>query len=166
MSVITAPDGAAPDGAAPDGAAPDTGWLASLWPSGIVVRRAGSVVSQAGIATVALPMVLWIGTLAAIAAIDLGAYLTAAARAQALADAVALAAVSADHEDVHGAVPIREADRVAMAGGGQLVTCACPTGTGRAQVRVSVPVPGLVLPTLGASRVTAEAHAALVEPSW
>jgi Flp pilus assembly protein TadG len=121
---------------------------------------------EAGIATVALPMLLWIGTLAAIAAIDLGAYLTAAARAQALADAVALAAVSADHDSAHGAVPIREADRVAMAGGGQLVRCACTSGTGRAQVSVSVPVPGLVLPSLGASRVTAEAGAALVEPAW
>jgi Flp pilus assembly protein TadG len=121
---------------------------------------------QDGIATVALPMLLWIATLAAIAAIDLGAYLTAAARAQALADAVALAAVSADQDRSHGAVPIREADRVATAGGGQLVTCACTPGTGRAHVSVSVPVPGLVLPTLGASRVTAEAGAALVEPAW
>lgn len=119
-----------------------------------------------GIATVALPMLLWIGTLAAIAVIDLGGYLTAAARAQTLADAVALAAVSADHEASHGAVPNREADRVAVAGGGRLVTCVCASGTGRAQVSVSVPVPGLVLPTLGASRVTAEAAAALVEPAW
>lgn len=111
-------------------------------------------------------MLLWIGTLAAIAVIDLGGYLTAAARAQALADAVALAAVSADHEVSHGAVPVREADRVAVAGGGQLVACACDVGTGRAEVRVSVPVPGLVLPTLGASRVTAEARAALIEPAW
>lgn len=121
---------------------------------------------QDGIATVALPMLLWIGTLAAIATIDLGAYLTAAARAQALADAVALAAVAADHESSRAAVPIREADRVATAGGGQLVTCACAPGTGRAQVSVSMPVPGLVLPTLGASRVTAEAGAALIEPAW
>lgn len=127
-------------------------------------RLRDDATAQAGIATVTLPMLLWIGTLAAIAAIDLGAYLTAAARAQALADAVALAAVSADHEASLGAVPIREADRVAMAGGGQLVTCACAAGTGRAHVSVSVPVPGIVLPTLGASRVTAEAAAALVDP--
>jgi hypothetical protein len=123
-------------------------------------------VSDAGIATVALPMLLWIGTLAAIAVIDLGGYLAAAARAQALADAVALAAVSADHEASHGAHPVREADRIARAGGGQLIACACIAGTGHADVSVSVPVPGLVLPTLGASRVTAEATAALIDPGW
>lgn len=145
--------------AAPDGQVAGTARVTA-------VRRSRWVTSQAGIATVALPMLLWIGTLAAIATIDLGAYLTAASRAQALADAVALAAVSADHDDVRGAVPIREADRVAMAGGGQLVTCVCAVGTGRADVSVSMPVPGLVLPTLGASRVTAEASAALVEPAW
>jgi len=124
------------------------------------------VTGEHGIATVALPMLLWIATLAAIAVIDLGGYLTAAARAQSLADAVALAAVSADHEASSGVVKVREADRVAVAGGGQLVACACGTGTGRAEVGVSVPVPGLVLPTLGASRVTAEATAELVEPAW
>jgi len=117
-----------------------------------------------GFATVALPMLLWLGTLAAIAAIDLGAYLTGAARAQALADAVALAAVSADVEGTSAAQPLREADRVAVAGGGQLEACSCTAGTGRAVVRVSVPVPGVVLPSLGAARVTAEAAAALIDP--
>jgi len=117
-----------------------------------------------GFATVALPMLLWIGTLAAIAMIDLGAYLAGAARAQALADAVALAAVSADLEGASADTPIREADRVAIAGGGQLEACRCRAGTGRADVRVSVPVPGIVLPSLGASRVVAEAAAALVAP--
>ncbi|TVR18011.1 MAG: hypothetical protein EA387_15520 [Nitriliruptor sp.] len=117
-----------------------------------------------GFATVALPMLLWMGTLAAIAVIDLGAYLTAAARAQTLADAVALAAVSADVEGARAVSPIREADRVAVAGGGQLEACACTPGAGRAVVTVSVPVPGIVLPTLGASRVAADAAAALVEP--
>lgn len=119
---------------------------------------------QDGIATVALPMLLWIGTLAAIAAIDLGAYLTAAARAQALADAVALAAVSVDLEGARASSPLREADRVAVAGGGQLERCACMPGSARAEVRVSVVVPGLVLPTLGAGRVSAAATAALIDP--
>lgn len=117
-----------------------------------------------GFATVALPMLLWIGTLAAIAVIDLGAYLTGAARAQALADAVALAAVSADVEGASAGSPIREADRVAIAGSGQLEACTCTPGAGRAAVRVSVPVPGIVLPSLGAARVAAEATAALVDP--
>lgn len=117
-----------------------------------------------GFATVALPMLLWVGTLAAIAVIDLGAYLTAAARAQALADAVALAAVSTDLEGADAMSPIREADRLAVAGGGQLEECACAPGAARAVVTVSVPVPGIVLPTLGASRVSADAGAALIEP--
>ncbi|MFP4234379.1 MAG: hypothetical protein ACLFUG_05570 [Nitriliruptoraceae bacterium] len=117
-------------------------------------------------ATVALPMLLWIATLAAIAVIDLGAYLTAAARAHALGDAVALAAVSADHDSAPHAVPSQEAARVARAGRGELVACACAPGSGRAHVEVSVPVPGLVLPTLGAARVSAEATAVLVPPTW
>jgi len=117
-----------------------------------------------GFATVALPMLLWIGTLAAIAVIDLGAYLTGAARAQALADAVALAAVSADVEGAWALSPRREADRVAVAGGGQLEACTCTPGAAHAAVRVSVAVPGIVLPSLGAARVSADAVAALVEP--
>lgn len=117
-----------------------------------------------GVATVVLPLLLWIGTLAAIAVIDLGAYLTAAARAQALADAVALAAVSADLDGTRPSSPIREADRVAVAGGGQLEACACTLGAARAEVRVSVVVPGIVLPSLGAGRVAADASAALIDP--
>lgn len=117
-----------------------------------------------GFATVALPMLLWIGTLAAIAVIDLGAYLTGAARAQTLADAVALAAVSADLEGARPSSPIREADRIAVAGGGQLEACACAPGAARAAVRVSVVVPGIVLPRLGAGRIAAEATAALIDP--
>ena len=125
-------------------------------------RRTGRLGRQDGIATVVLPMLLWVATLAAIAIIDLGAYLTAAARAQALADAVALAAVSAEVEGARALSPIREADRTAVAGGGQLEGCVCDPGATRAAVRVSVPVPGLVLPTLGAARVSADAVAALV----
>ncbi len=119
---------------------------------------------ESGIATVALPMLLWLATLAAIAIIDIGAYLAAAARAQALADAVALAAVSSDVEGSIARSPIREADRISMAGGGQLEVCTCRPGTRHAAVTVSVEVPGLVLPTLGASRVSADAVAALVDP--
>ena len=120
--------------------------------------------TESGVATVVLPMLLWVTTLAAIALIDLGAYLVAAARAQSLADAVALAAVSAEVEGARAVSPIREADRTAVAGGGQLEHCLCDPGSDRAAVRVSVPVPGLVLPTLGAARVAADAGAALVRP--
>lgn len=127
-------------------------------------RRPRGTATQAGVATVVLPMLLWVGTLAGIAVIDLGAYLTAAARAQALADAVALAAVSAEVEGARAVAPIREADRTAVAGGGQLEGCVCAAGSARAAVRVSVPVPGLVLPRLGAARVAADAVATLVSP--
>ena len=129
------------------------------------MRAAGtSGPREAGVATVVLPMLLWLGTIAAIAVIDLGAYLTAAARAQALADAAALAAVSAEVEGARAVSPIREADRTVVAGGGQLEGCVCDPGSARAAVRVSVAVPGLVLPTLGAARVSADAAATLVSP--
>ena len=118
---------------------------------------------DAGIATVALPMVVWVATLVAVFAIDLGAYLVAASRAQALADATALAAVASD---IRGATrsPLAEARRVAHAGGGSLDRCDCTAGREVARVTVSVEVPGLVLPTLGASRVAADAVAMLAPP--
>ena len=106
------------------------------------------------------PLLLWVVTLVAVLAIDLGAYLTAAARAQALADAGALAAVAADVSADAGS-PLVEAERVTLAGGGQLVACDCRAGTAASTVTVEVDVPGLVLPTLGASRVTADASAVL-----
>ncbi|TVR37321.1 MAG: hypothetical protein EA388_01875 [Nitriliruptor sp.] len=119
---------------------------------------------EQGTASLILPMVLWVATLVAIVIIDIGAYLVAAARAQSLADAAALAAVSADAPTSTGQIPYTEAERVTRAGDGQLVECRCLPGRERATVTVSVPVPGLVIPTLGASRVTAEAAAVLAPP--
>jgi hypothetical protein len=119
---------------------------------------------EAGGVTLVLPMLLWVATLVAIVAVDIAAYLVAASRAQSLADAAALAAVSADAPGYHGRGPIAEADRVVQAGGGWLEVCTCTPGTPRASVSVSVPVPGLVIPTLGASRVSADAQAVLVPP--
>jgi hypothetical protein len=109
--------------------------------------------------TLALPLVLWTAVLAAVVILDLSGYLVAASRAQTLADAAALAAVA---DDVRG--PRAAATRVVEAGGGSLDRCDCPAGAGRAQVVVSVTVPGLVVPTLGASRVAATASAELVPP--
>jgi hypothetical protein len=109
--------------------------------------------------TLSLPLVLWTAVLAAVVILDLSGYLVAAARAQALADASALAAVA---DDVRGARAA--AERVAEAGGGSLEHCDCPAGAGRAQVVVSVAVPGLVVPSLGATRVEATASAELVPP--
>jgi hypothetical protein len=120
---------------------------------------------EAGIATVLLPMTVWVATLVAIAAIDITAYLAAAARAQSLADAAALAAVT---PDIPGGAasrsPRAEAARVVDAGDGHLEVCTCARGTERAAVTVSVEVPGLVIPSLGAGRVAAEAHAVLAPP--
>lgn len=117
-----------------------------------------------GTASLLLPMMLWVATLVGIAIIDVGAYFVAAARAQTLADGAALAAVSADVPGGTGQIPYTQAERVAHAGGGNLVECRCLAGLERATVTVSVPVPGLVLPTLGASRVAADASAVLAPP--
>jgi hypothetical protein len=105
-----------------------------------------------------LPITLWTAIVATVVVLDLTAYLVAAARAQQLADAAALAAVSAD---VRG--PRAAAADLAEAGGGFLVACDC-SDTGRAEVIVGVLVPGLVVPTLGAGRVEATAAAGLVRP--
>lgn len=119
---------------------------------------------EQGTASLVLPMVLWTATLVAIVIIDIGAYLVAAARAQSLADAAALAAVSADAPTSSGQIPYLEAERVTQAGDGLLVECRCLSGRERATVTVSVPVPGLVIPSLGASRVAADAAAILAPP--
>ena len=105
-----------------------------------------------------LPLALWTAVVATVVVLDLTAYLVAAARAQQLADAAALAAVSGD---VRG--PRAAAADLAEAGGGLLVVCDC-SDMGRAEVVVGVPVPGLVVPTLGAGRVEATAAARLVRP--
>lgn len=120
---------------------------------------------EEGTASVVLPMLVWLATIAAIALIDLGAYLTAAARAQALADAAALAAVSADATTIGTRHPRDEAARVVAAGAGGLEACSCEPGRRRAEVAVSVEVPGLVIPRLGAGRVVAEAAAVLAPPA-
>jgi uncharacterized membrane protein len=117
-----------------------------------------------GMASLILPMVLWVATLVAIVTIDIGAYLVAAARAQSLADAAALAAVSADAPTSTGQIPYTEAERVTLAGDGLLVECRCLPGRERATVTVSVPVPGLLIPTFGAARVAADASAILAPP--
>lgn len=131
---------------------------------GIATARAATGRQQEGAATVVLPLVLWTATLVAVVVIDIGAYFVAASRAQALADAAALAAVSADVVGTRPASPGAEARRVVRAGDGQLEDCACTRGAERATVSVSVAVPGLVIPTLGAARVTAEASAVLAPP--
>jgi hypothetical protein len=121
---------------------------------------------DAGFASLVLPMLLWVATLVAIVTIDIGAYLVAASRAQALADAAALAAVSADVVGGRGVrSPRTEAERVVRAGDGRLESCTCAPRSEVATASVSVSVPGLVIPRLGASRVTADASAMLAPPA-
>jgi uncharacterized membrane protein len=120
--------------------------------------------SEAGIATVALPMLIWVATLVAIVSIDVAAYFVAAARAQSLADAAALAAVSTDIPGSGARTGTAQAERVVSVGGGRLEHCDCRRGREHARVTVSMPVPGLVIPSLGAGRVAADAQAMLAPP--
>lgn len=122
--------------------------------------RLGAGSAEAGVATVVLPMLVWLATLVAIAAIDLGGYLVAASRAQALADAAALAAATAADPASVGGSGERRATAVVAAGGGRLDACACGAGP-EVVVTVSVAVPGLIVPGLGARRVAARASADL-----
>jgi hypothetical protein len=119
---------------------------------------------EAGLATVTLPMLVWVATLVAIVAIDVAAYLVAASRAQSMADAAALAAVAADIPGQGARTATAEAERVVAAGGGRLESCDCRGGREHARVTVSVEIPGLVIPSLGAGRVAADAQAVLAPP--
>jgi hypothetical protein len=119
---------------------------------------------EGGFASLALPVMLWVVTLAGVALIDVTAYLVAASRAQSLADAAALAAVTVDAVVPAQGGPRGRASTVVSAADGRLERCGCRAGTGRASTEVSVPVPGLVLPRLGAARVVASAEAVLVPP--
>lgn len=110
-------------------------------------------------ATFTLPLALWVAAVATVVVVDVTGYLVAAARAQGVADAAALAAVAVD---VRG--PRAAATRIVEAAGASLERCDC--GGGRAEVAVGVPVPGLVVPRLGARRVIATARAGLVRPGW
>jgi hypothetical protein len=123
-----------------------------------------SLRGESGIATVALPMLIWVATLVAVVAIDVAAYLVAASRAQSLADAAALAAVASDIPGARVKTATVEAERIVAAGEGRLETCVCRRGSEHARVTVSVVVPGLVIPSLGAGRVAADAQAMLAPP--
>jgi hypothetical protein len=118
-----------------------------------------------GFASLVLPILLWVATIAAVALLDVGAYLVSAARAQSLADAAALAAVTVDAAVPSSGSPRGRAMTVVTAGAGRLERCDCVAGSGRASTEVSVAVPGLVLPRLGAGRVAAAADAALAPPA-
>ena len=119
---------------------------------------------ERGVATLVLPVLLWLASLVAVFAIDATAYLVAAARAQQLADVAALAAIGADAPGEARGRPHLVAARLVEAGDGRLEHCACRVGQDVVSVTVSVTVPGLVMPRLGASRVSADAQAVLAPP--
>jgi hypothetical protein len=127
--------------------------------------RAAPRHGEAGFASLALPVMLWVVTLAAVALVDVTAYLVAASRAQSLADAGALAAVTVDAAVPARGSPRGRASAVVGAGDGRLDRCDCSAGTGRAATEVSVAVPGLVVPRLGAGRVVASSEAVLAPPA-
>ncbi|MFA9432391.1 pilus assembly protein TadG-related protein [Egicoccus sp. AB-alg2] len=127
-------------------------------------QRAWRFQAEDGVATLIFPMLLWVAVVAGVALVDVGAYLVAAARAQQLADASALAAVSVDVPP-GGGDPRVEARRVTDAGGGRLDACDCRRGSEQASVTVSVPVDGLFVPTFWARRVSADADAVLTD-AW
>jgi hypothetical protein len=129
------------------------------------VRPSPSLGDQRGSASLALPLLVWIVTIATIALVDVAAYLVAASRAQSLADAAALAAVSADAAVPPRGDPVEQARSVVAAGAGRLERCDCAPGSARASAQVSVPVPGLVVPKLGAGRVVATSDAVLAPPA-
>lgn len=93
-----------------------------------------------------------------IVAIDAGAYLAAASRAQTIADSAALAAALALDD---GRSPSTAAQRVAGAAGLRLDECSCARLP--VQVRVSSPVVGLVVPQLTARRVVALSTATVLD---
>lgn len=105
----------------------------------------------------ALPLIVWTTLVCTVVVVDITGYVVAASRAQQLADATALAALT---PGVRG--PRAVAAELAEAGGGLLETCDCPDGAGRAEVVVSVAVPGIMVPALGAGRVEASASSELV----
>jgi sortase A len=129
------------------------------------VRAGPAPADQRGSVSLALPLFVWVTTIATIALLDVAAYLVAASRAQSLADAAALAAVSADAAVPPRGDPHRQASSVVAAGAGRLERCDCVAGSGRATAQVSVAVPGLVVPRLGAGRVLATSDAVLAPPA-
>ncbi len=117
--------------------------------------------AEEGLLATPVLFVLWAGLLVAIAVVDVGAYLVAAARAQGAADAVALAAVGLEVEPAL-APPLQVARAVARRNRAEVESCDCRVGAGRVEVEVSVAVDGLFIPRVtGAQRVTASARAEL-----
>lgn len=124
------------------------------------------LVDEQGSATIAVGgTAAAIGLVLLVVILDIGAYLAAAARAQAAADGAALAAVSlSDPRGRQAGSPRAAAERVAVANQGRLERCDCRPGTRHVKVAVSTEVRAVVITRYAARRVTAHAEARLVAP--
>ena len=118
-----------------------------------------------GTISLVVVVALAVSTVMAMLIVDLAAWGLANARAQAAADASALAAVVQASSGTDGR---REAQRVAHANGATLVTCRCDGRDGRhgpataVSVTVATPISGFVMPLVGFERVHATASATMV----
>lgn len=107
-----------------------------------------------GLATTVLVLVL---------VVDLAAYLVAGARAQAAADAAALAAVAvSDPRSGLAGDPRAVAARVAAESGGGLRRCDCARRRGEVAVTVAIPVRAVAVSRFAGRTVTATSRAHLV----
>lgn len=130
------------------------------------VSRDGRMVGHRDGSALALTaMALAVCAVALVAVVDVAAYLVAATRAQAAADAAALAAVA--RSDPRGGTPghpAAAAARAAVAGGGSLVSCTCPPRARQVAVVVRVPVRAVAVTRVAARAVEARASARLIRP--
>lgn len=97
----------------------------------------------------------------AVAVVDVAAYLVAASRAQATADAAALAAVTARDHPMGPGAPSARAERIADEVDARLERCDCHARGRPVEVEVSVEVHAAVLTRFAGSRVHAVAQAEL-----
>lgn len=117
--------------------------------------------SEDGQAALLLAPMLVAVVMLAVAIVDVTAYLAAASEAQSLADAAALAAVTARDHPATRSDPSGRAHRVAVMGGGRLERCDCG-GRGPVEVEVSVEVDAAVITRFAGRRVYAVASAELI----
>ena len=117
---------------------------------------------QDGTAALLLAPALVAVVMLAVAVVDVTGYLVAASRAQAAADAAALAAATARDHPALPDDPVARARRVADASGARLEHCGCRATSRPVAVEVSVEVHAAVLTRFAGRRVHATAEAELV----
>jgi secretion/DNA translocation related TadE-like protein len=105
----------------------------------------GTGTSERGSVSVVVAAAVGMALVVTMGAADVGRALVARARADAVADLAALAAVQ-ELALPSGVEPSTIAADYADRNGARLVTCSCPPGALEATVRVAVDVRGLLLP--------------------